>query len=74
MFTKLKLLLLQTEGNQPLESVNPLTPNDLQRLRAVSLLNTKIPVKICVKNQQIQQLFILMKCTVQEAKSPVKLS
>jgi hypothetical protein len=42
---KLKLLLLQTEGNQPLESINPLTPNDLQRRCAVSLLNIKIPSK-----------------------------
>jgi hypothetical protein len=38
--------------------INPLTPNDLQRRRAVSPLKIKSPLKICVKNQQMQQLFI----------------
>jgi hypothetical protein len=37
---------------------NPLTPNDLKKRRAVSPTKIKIPLKICVKNQQIQQLFI----------------
>jgi hypothetical protein len=33
--------------------------NDLQKLRAVSRLKIKTsPVKICVKTQQMQQLFI----------------
>jgi hypothetical protein len=39
-------------------SINPLTPNDLKRRRAVSLLQLKFPVKIRVKTQKIQQLFI----------------
>jgi hypothetical protein len=38
--------------------VSPLTPNDLQRSRAVSPLKLKSPVKIWVKNQQIHQLLI----------------
>jgi hypothetical protein len=37
---------------------NPLTPNDLQRRHAVSPLKIEIPSKICVKTQQIHQLFI----------------
>jgi ribosomal protein L31E len=36
---------------------NPLTPNDLKRRRAVSHIKIKIPRKICVKDQQIHQLF-----------------
>jgi hypothetical protein len=40
------------------EEFNPLMPNDLQTRRAVSLLKMKIPSKKCVKNQQMQQLFI----------------
>jgi hypothetical protein len=38
--------------------VNPLTPNDLQRRRAVSPLKIKIPIKNMRENQQMQQLFI----------------
>jgi hypothetical protein len=37
--------------------INPLTPNDLQKRRAVSPLKIKIPNKTCVENQ-IHQLFI----------------
>jgi hypothetical protein len=58
-------LLLQIKPRHVLEQlpavnfvINPLTPNDLQRRRAVSPLKIKIPVKICVQNQQMQQLFI----------------
>jgi hypothetical protein len=40
------------------DMLNPLSPNDLYRRRAVSPLKIKIPVKICVKSQQIHQLFI----------------
>jgi hypothetical protein len=38
--------------------LSPLTPNDLKRRRTVSPLKLKSPVKICLKNQQIHQLFI----------------
>jgi ankyrin repeat protein len=37
---------------------NPLTPNDLLRRRAASPLKLKSPVTICMKNQQMQHLFI----------------
>jgi hypothetical protein len=51
--TQLSRLMLQQKL-----TFNPLTANDLQRLRAVSPLKIKIPSKICVKPQQIHQLFI----------------
>jgi tRNA U34 5-methylaminomethyl-2-thiouridine-forming methyltransferase MnmC len=38
--------------------LNPLTPNDLQRRRAVSPLKIKIPGKNMRENQQMQQLLI----------------
>jgi hypothetical protein len=41
-----------------LDDPNPLTPNDLKGRRSVSPLKIKTPVKTCVKNQQIHQLFI----------------
>jgi hypothetical protein len=37
-------------------NINPLTPNDIQRRRAVSPLKIKIP--IMRENQQMHQLFI----------------
>jgi hypothetical protein len=39
-------------------TITPLTPNDLQRRRAVSPLKIKISSKNMRENQQIQQLFI----------------
>jgi hypothetical protein len=38
--------------------INPLTPNDLYRRRAVSPLKFKIPTKNMRENQQIYQLLI----------------
>jgi hypothetical protein len=45
--------------------LNPLTPNDIQWRHAVSPIKIKSPVKVCVKNQQMQQLFIqLINCVL----------
>jgi hypothetical protein len=44
-------------GALPFE-FNPLKPNDLERRRQWALLKLKSPVKICLKNQQMHQLFI----------------
>jgi hypothetical protein len=48
----------RAEKSSCLWRINPLTPNDLQRHRAASPLKIKITSKICVKSQQIHQLFI----------------
>jgi hypothetical protein len=46
------------KGDSMSLSINPLTANDLKSGRAVSTLKLISPVKICMKNQQIHQLFI----------------
>jgi hypothetical protein len=45
-------------NNVTKQDINPSTPNDLQRRRAVSPLKIKIPSKNMRENQQMQQLFI----------------
>jgi hypothetical protein len=47
--------VVHKETNEP-EGINPLTPNDLQRRRAVSPLKIKIPSKNMSENQQINHV------------------
>jgi hypothetical protein len=52
---------------------NPLTPNDLKRRRTVSYLKIKIPSKnMREKPTNTPIIHSVYKCTVQEAKFPVK--
>jgi hypothetical protein len=54
---KLLELTAMIEGGKITQSViNPLTPNDLYRRRAISPLKIKTPVKISMK--KVHQLFI----------------